>query len=503
MFRAFYQTVSRKHSRRELFNKTFPDAKMRMSIISTVALGLLAVGGPATLAMACIPAVIISVFFPKLKIFAIILVSIVWSSQARVEHWEKIQLYFSDLIGSIYQQKLQSIALFLASVLICFFYSKMISRIQPSNFIRRHSFFLFVAALYLLSFTLPHYGQGTQAQDTLWKILLFTSIMSPFLYYELQCLGRKSRYTGWQRLIFFHPLWSFNFISPFGRGATTIEQVENVNIDGWEKTQLSGLRLSLWSTTLVLLYWILRTMTHSTEEIQDIPEFIKSFFGPLGFDVSKVYTLLQSQNLRQVGSFEIWLSVVFHFLFRTLRLAINGGKCVALARLFGFQLPRNTYRPFESKTFAEFFGRYNFFFKELLFAMFFFPVFTKFRIKPNRLRLFIAAFWAAGVGNFFLNFLYHYEAVAEKGLVEALCLYSPYLLYCGVLGLAIAVSLDGSMSTSSSETKRKFAGFERLVAVVRVILYSLFFAILQIFDVPFSGSLSKNWSILCGLFGIF
>ncbi len=87
-----------------------------------------------------------------------------------------------------------------------------------------------------------------------------------------------------------------------------------------------------------------------------------------------------------------------------LTLSIWGHIIIATCRMAGFKALRNTWSPLQSKTIAEFWNRYYYYFKELLVEFFFYPTFLRFFKTKPRLRMFMATMAAAGLG----NMLYHF-----------------------------------------------------------------------------------------------
>jgi hypothetical protein len=135
-----------------------------------------------------------------------------------------------------------------------------------------------------------------------------------------------------------------------------------------------------------------------------------------------------------------WCGMAWATFGGTLTLAIWGHSLVAVARLAGFRLPRNTWRPLQSRTLAEFWNRYYYYFKELLVEFFFMPTFLRtFRAYP-RFRVFFATFMAAGVGNAIYHFVRDIELVAVLGPWKAVESFASYLLYCFVLATGIGIS---------------------------------------------------------------
>jgi hypothetical protein len=134
------------------------------------------------------------------------------------------------------------------------------------------------------------------------------------------------------------------------------------------------------------------------------------------------------------------LSVVANFPEKLLEIAVWGHPIVATARLAGFHVLRNTYRPLSSRTIAEFWNRYYYFFKEALVNVYFYPTYLRCFKRHPRLRLAFATFMAAGVGNFIFHILLDVRVVAEAGLLGTLVLFQTYAFYCLILAAGIVLS---------------------------------------------------------------
>ena len=119
-------------------------------------------------------------------------------------------------------------------------------------------------------------------------------------------------------------------------------------------------------------------------------------------------------------------------------------------------MPRNTWRPLESRTLAEFWNRYYYYFKELLVEFFFLPTFLRtFRNHP-RLRVFFSTFMAAGVGNALYHFIRDISLVATIGLSATIESFTSYLFYCAVL--ATGIGLSQARSSAGARLPSTFSG---------------------------------------------
>src|SRR4029453_4056095 len=100
-----------------------------------------------------------------------------------------------------------------------------------------------------------------------------------------------------------------------------------------------------------------------------------------------------------------WAALIGYFVMWALYFTIFGHKIVGIARVAGFNIYRNTYKPYQATSIADFYNRIYYYFKELLVAFFFYPSYLRYFKKHPRLRLFTATLAAAGLGNILFHFL--------------------------------------------------------------------------------------------------
>ncbi len=86
-----------------------------------------------------------------------------------------------------------------------------------------------------------------------------------------------------------------------------------------------------------------------------------------------------------------WFALFLSLVQLILNWAIYGHVIIAILRLFGLRIFRNTYKPLLSQTIVEFWNRY-YYFKELLVEFFFFPAYLSFSKFKLNIRLLVATF---------------------------------------------------------------------------------------------------------------
>jgi hypothetical protein len=189
-----------------------------------------------------------------------------------------------------------------------------------------------------------------------------------------------------------------------------------------------------------------------------------------------------------------WLALFVNFFDLILRLTIAGHVVIACARLAGYNLPRNTCRPLESSTIAEFWSRYYYYFKELMLHLFYFPTFFAcFKSRPQ-LRAAFATFMAAGVGNLLFHFIREFGEVERLGLWRSIIGLETYAFYCAALSAGIAISQwrNGARRTCAPRLKDRAASFATVM---------VFFCLLNVFaDTRRTVPLSTHLDFFVSLF---
>lgn len=255
----------------------------------------------------------------------------------------------------------------------------------------------------------------------LWALIAAFSGYFWFLSYAL-VEATRSGASSFVQLGTFHTAWNWSEV-PFGKGATYLRKFEAKDAHELAVTQLKGLKLLVWACVLKGALLIFR----------------KAIYGILGIPtLQAAFTAHVAEAALPVGV--CWLSLLASFAETLLVMASWGHAIVAVARIAGYRLLRNTHKPLSSRTLAEFWNRYYFYFKELLVDLFFYPTFLRWFRGYPRLRLAFATFMAAGVGNAIYHFMREIAVVKELGLAKAVTGYQTYVFYCALLALGIVVS---------------------------------------------------------------
>jgi hypothetical protein len=293
----------------------------------------------------------------------------------------------------------------------------------------------------------------------LWSFLVTLQPYLWFLAYALADAGASNQAPFWQHLGVFHPFWG-STMTPFGKGLSYLRRFEAKTSEEIATTQLKGLKLAVWTLLLAVCLNRLQALVHGHLAL---PYFDDTF---LGYVAGVRYP-----------RYLCWASLVAYFFEDVLYMAVWGGAIVACARMAGFRLLRNTYRPLESTTLAEFWNRYYFYYKELLVDHFFYPIFLSCFRGSRRLRMFFATFMAACVGNLLFHFIRDIHFVVELGWWKALSGETSHAFYTFLL--ATGVGLSQMRTRTRDPGKGWLRG--RVLPCLWVIL---FFCVLHVFDAP-------------------
>jgi hypothetical protein len=293
----------------------------------------------------------------------------------------------------------------------------------------------------------------------LWALVMAFQPYLWFLAYALSDLGALKRRPVWQHLGVFHPFWGSS-ATPFGKGLAYLERYDAKTPEDLAVTQLKGLKLACW---LLVLAVCLSAFNHVTYDLLRLPHFNQVFLDYIG----------GARDPRYLG----WLSLVTFFAGDVLDMTLWGGAIVVCARMAGFRLLRNTYKPLEARTLAEFWNRYYFFYKELLVDHFFYPVFIRYFRGHRRLRIFFATFMAACVGNLLFHFIRDIHFVAELGWWKAVSGEASHAFYTFLLAVGVGISQIRNRPRNGS------AGWLR-GRVLPLLWITVFFCVLHVFDAP-------------------
>ena len=336
---------------------------------------------------------------------------------------------------------------------------------------------------FLLVLTASYAPVSGSGRVVLWMVVVFFG--SYFWYFGFTLLDHNSKDPDpyYLQLGTYYPVWALRASpTPFVKGAAYLRKIEAKNPEELAVTQLKGLKLLYWVLVLDILNALFTRFVFGPENASSslvVNRLLRSTGWELPVHLS-VPTLGTAIARNAAGApfawYVCWVTLIASFLKSLLTASLFGHPIVACCRAAGFRALRSTYRPLESRTIADFFNRYYFYFKEMLVDFFFYPTYLRYFKRHPRLRLVVASLAAATLGNMMYHFMRDIEYVDQLGLWKALVGFRVYAFYTLVLGLGIAVSQirDRRKSPHTPGWIR-----DRLWPSLRV---GLFFCLLQVFD---------------------
>lgn len=339
---------------------------------------------------------------------------------------------------------------------------------------------------------------NTMPDAGLWRqVLAGVALIFPLLIWRFAYLllsGQHGRMAGTRFSDHFLTFWPIygGSNTPYGSGLGYLSRSEAQTAEELARSQLAGIKLlflcGLWTVVLEIMEAML--------------------YGPGNELTQKLggYTLAVPKLGRMIGGEAVnsalwmsWLSIYCELFHQVLRHAIHGHAIIAILRLFGFNVFRNTYKPLLAESIVEFWNRYYYYFKEILVNFFFLPTFMqlgrKLRDWPT-LRLCLAVFAAAFIGNSYYHIINLEMTMVKGAVLEALELHRPRMFYCFFLAFGICVSMlrqqrRGGRAQASGLANR----------ILRIAGVWTFFSLIFIWNVRGGGSITARANFFFSLFG--
>jgi hypothetical protein len=360
-------------------------------------------------------------------------------------------------------------------LLVCYGWVRLV-QLRPSSLPGRRPLlcqYALFAALLTAGLAAP---PGTNLHALVWLLIVMLAASFFFLAYALMEARSRDTVPSAARVGFMRPFWGGPSL-PF-KGPSYLQKFEAESPGQLAAVRLRALKLIVWAT---LLAFVCRTLEGGVYGIAALPTLPDAIAATVDGDLPG----------RAFG----WMILFKTFVLNVISLGALVHTLVAVIRICGYGIPRGMARPLSARTIAEFWNRYLFYFKELLVDFFFYPAFVRFFKKQPKLRIAIATFSAAFIGNLLFSVISQSHLFAEIGIVETLRTFDSYAVY------ALALSLALIASQLRARKPRPEDGFLRYQVVPRMGVIG-FFCVAQIFaDESFSTSLAERAGFLAYLMG--
>jgi hypothetical protein len=276
-----------------------------------------------------------------------------------------------------------------------------------------------------------------------WRgVLVAVGLMFPYMLWRFGYVlmpaqfGRIAGTRFRDHLLAMWPAWGGSNV-PYGNGFGYMSRFEAKDRESLARSQLAGTKLLLLGLVLDGVWSLFKAFVYGPGTA------LTGKAGGFTLGIPRLNELAVAGGSAAAPGLS-WLSVYCELIFQVLRHAVIGHYIIGVLRLAGFHVFRNTYKPLLAESIVEFWNRYYFYFKELMANFFFLPVFTQtgrlLRAWPT-LRLFLAVFAAAGVGNMYYHLLNQGDMLVAGQVGEAVYDLRSRFFYCFLLSLGIFISM--------------------------------------------------------------
>lgn len=331
----------------------------------------------------------------------------------------------------------------------------------------------------------------------LYSVMLGVALFLPKLLWRLGymlSMGQSGKISGQgfsQQLICLFPVYG-GTNTPYGKGLDFLSKFEAKTPEAFARSQLAGLKLLLLSALWALLLYVMEAFVYGPGNQLTV------MCGGRTLGIPKLSGLLSSEVYP--SRWQSWASIYCELFWQVIRLARNGHGVIALLRLFGFNVFRNTYKPLLAESVHEFWNRYYYYFKELLVHFFFMPVFMqlngKFFKKWQQLRLGLAVFAAAFLGNSYYHILYEENLLLYGQVYQAIYDARCDAFYALLLSIGIFISM-----VKKEKLATKTSNNSRIARVIRMFRVWTFFSLIFIWDIKSNAGFFMRLDFFLNLFG--
>ena len=293
-------------------------------------------------------------------------------------------------------------------------------------------------------------------------------------------------------LFYLWPVWG-GTNTPFGKGLDYLSQCEAKTDEAYARSVLAGTKL-----LFLALLWEGAKLVLGAAVYGDPKSPLLRLWGEYSLGMPRLRQIVDGDATALMLT--TWLSLYLELVWETLDVAAQGHGFIGLLRLFGFNVFRNTYKPLLAESVIDFWSRFYYYFKELMFELFFFPTYLRYFRTYPKLRMFVAVFAAAFVGNTYYHVIQWKNALVAGRFAGFWHRLGPRLLYCFFLALGIYFSMLHQQKRAG-EVEAESSGLERLRRLRRIAGVWTFFALLNFWSLRSRLTIAERTRVFFSLFG--
>lgn len=286
------------------------------------------------------------------------------------------------------------------------------------------------------------------------------------------------------------PFWRMIGVisAPIHRGGQYLLRAQAKTEIEWARTRWSGVKLIVWCLLLRYFGFALSDTVFGTKYLGfELPSFNVTNY--------RWYPLMVYMDL-PIPLWQKWVALMTNTTFTLMvNVASYVGMMIAVARLSGFRLFRNTYKPYQASSFHDFFNRLFFYYNEILIHFFFYPSWRRVRkiALPKKVKIFAVIFFTVFVGGQIIH------ALRISGWLAAVPIERLSLIYLGRMPYFFLLALFAALSVTFKGSKK-----DRPLAfqLPKAFFYLVLFAVCNAAKVNYKHMRPDlQWDFFISLFG--
>ena len=329
-------------------------------------------------------------------------------------------------------------------------------------------------------------------------LVLFT-ISLPYLIWRCDYMilsgqrGKAAATRFRDHLFYLWPLWG-GTNTPFGKGFDYLSRCEAKTPEAYARSVLAGTKI-----LLLVLFWEAAKLAMGAAVYADSRNPLLSQLGGYSLAIPRLKYIAADNSLASLPI--TWLSLYLELVWETLDVAASGHGFIGALRLFGFNVFRNTYKPLLAESTIEYWGRYYYYFKELMFELFFFPTYLRYFKSYPKLRMFTSVFAAAFVGNMYYHVLREKNGLVAGQFKRISNRLGPRIWYCLIFAVGIFISMLHQQKREGKIAAANTAR-EKLLKVGRIAWVWTYFGLLNVWSSAISLPVAGRVKFFFSLFGL-
>ena len=293
-------------------------------------------------------------------------------------------------------------------------------------------------------------------------------------------------------LFYLWPIWDGTNV-PAGKGFDYLSQRETQSVEATAKSQLAGIMVFFLSLLMELGKLVMGGIIYG-----DRKNPLTKLLPGLALGIPRLKYIIAGALTVSLPT--AWLSLYCDLIWETLSIAAKGHLWIGVLRLWGFNVFRNTYKPLLAESIVDFRNRYYYYFKEVLVEFFFFTTYLRYFRTWPRVRMLVAIFAAAFVGNMYYHLLQAKSALVASDLARLWQSLGPRLVYCFLLTVGIYISMlrQQSQRGKVADANPTTAKIRRVIKIAGV---WTFFALINFWNVRSGITLPERIQVFLSFFG--